>query len=112
MLRWVIQILHLPPEEALFEIGTSADAMEAVPASVYCFMKYPRHFAKAVLAAVNAGDAAGSIGALTGSFVGAHAGLDGIPKSWRENVEDSDFLIKIGERLAALVVSETYRAAG
>ena len=105
MLRWVIQIVHLPPEEALFEIGTSTDALEAVPAAVYCFMKYPTHFAKAVLAAVNAGDAADSIGALTGSFVGAHRGFDAIPRSWRENVEDSDFLIKIAERLAAVVGS-------
>ena len=33
MLRWVTQIVHLPAEEALFEIGTSSDALEVVPAA-------------------------------------------------------------------------------
>jgi ADP-ribosylglycohydrolase len=103
MLRWVTQIIHLPPEEALFEIGTSADALEAIPAAVYCFLKHPRNFPGAVLAAVNGGDAAGSIGALTGSMVGALAGIDAIPIHWREQVENADVLQGVAENLAALV---------
>jgi len=103
MLRWVTQIVHLPPEEALFEIGTSADALEAIPAAVYCFLKHPRNFPGAVLAAVNGGDAAGSIGALTGSMVGALAGIEAIPIQWREQVENADVLQGVAENLAALV---------
>lgn len=106
MMRWITQITHLSPEEALFEIGTSADAMEAIPAAIYCFLKYPRQFDKAVLAAVNAGDASDSIGALTGSFVGALAGLEAIPKRWRDNVENYDLLLGVGESLAALTLSK------
>jgi len=103
VLRWSTQITHLPPEEALFEIGTSSDAIEAIPAAVYCFLKYPKNFAGAVLAAVNAGDAANSIGALTGSFVGALAGADVIDKQWKTDVEDSDVLTGVGENLAKLL---------
>jgi ADP-ribosylglycohydrolase len=106
MLRWVTQITHLSPQEALFEIGTSADALEAIPAAVYCFLKYPRNFQGAVLAAVNGGDAAGSIGALTGSMVGALAGIEAIPARWREQVENSDVLQGVAENLATLVSSE------
>jgi ADP-ribosylglycohydrolase len=101
MIRWVTQIVHLRPEEALFEIGTSSDALEAVPAAVYCFLKHPRHFSEAVLAAVNAGDASDSIAALTGSFVGAWNGCEAIPKEWREQVEDGSLLAGIAELLAA-----------
>lgn len=111
MLRWVTEITHLPPEEALFEIGTSADAMEAIPAATYCFLKYPRQFEKAVLAAVSAGDASDSIGALTGSFVGALAGINAIPKRWRDNVENYDLLVGAGESLAALALSKSARAS-
>ncbi len=102
LLRWTTQIAHLPPEEALFEIGTSSDAVEAIPAAVYCFLKYPRNFAGAVLTAVNAGDAADAIGALTGSFVGALAGLEAIDRKWLAGLENSDVLIGVGENLARL----------
>jgi ADP-ribosyl-[dinitrogen reductase] hydrolase len=102
LLRWVTQIVHLRPEEALFEIGTSSDALEAVPAAAYCFLKHPRQFAEAVLAAVNAGDASDSIAALTGSFVGALTGWEAIPTEWKEGVEDSKVLVAIGEQLAAI----------
>jgi ADP-ribosylglycohydrolase len=103
VLRWSTQITHLPPEEALFEIGTSSDAIETVPAAIYCFLKHPRSFSGAVLAAVNAGDASDSIAALTGSFVGALAGANVIDKHWFRSVENSDVLVGVGENLAALI---------
>jgi ADP-ribosyl-[dinitrogen reductase] hydrolase len=108
MLRWVTQIVHLPPEEALFEIGTSSDSLEAIPAAAYCFLKYPRDYAKAVLTAVNGGDAADSIGALTGGFVGAFAGVEAIPQRWRKEIENADVLLGVGESLAALADSEVH----
>ena len=102
VLRWVTQITHLSSEEALFEVGTSADAIEAIPAAIFCFLKHPKKYSSAVLSAVNAGDAADSVGALTGSFVGAFAGLKSIPENWRGGVENSDLLVGIGESLAEL----------
>jgi ADP-ribosyl-[dinitrogen reductase] hydrolase len=103
MLRWTTQITHLPPEEALFEIGTSSDAIETVPAAVYCFLKHPRNFLGAVLPAVNAGDATDSIGALTGSLVGVLAGIQAIDKQLLNGLENSDVLIGVGENLAELL---------
>jgi ADP-ribosyl-[dinitrogen reductase] hydrolase len=103
MLRWTTQITHLPPEEALFEIGTSSDAIETVPAAVYCFLNHPRNFLGAVLPAVNAGDATDSIGALAGSFVGTLAGVHAIDKHLLHELENWDLLVGIGENLAALL---------
>ncbi len=111
MLRWVTQIVHLPPEEALFEIGTSSDAIETVPAAVYCFLKFPHQFTSAVVSAVNGGDATDSIGALTGSFVGALAGCEAIPKHFVQEVENSDVLIGVAENLAALACTADARTA-
>jgi ADP-ribosylglycohydrolase len=106
MLRWVTQMLHLDPEEALFEIGTSSDAIEAIPAATYCFLKYPHQFQNAVLAAVNAGDASDSIAALTGSMVGAYSGIEAIPRQWQLEVENPDVLTGTAEGLAALACRE------
>ncbi len=109
MLRWVTQICHLAPEEALFEIGTSSDAIEAIPAAVYCFLKHPRQFSQAVLPAVNAGDASDSIAALTGSFVGAYAGIDAIPRQLVMEIENGDILAGVAGNLAALACREDIR---
>lgn len=103
VLRRSTQILHLPPEKALFEIGTSSDCIETIPAAVYCFLKHPRNFSGAVLSAVNAGDAADSIAALAGSFVGVLAGVEAIDKRWLQDVENSDLLTGVGENLAMLI---------
>ena len=111
MLRWVTQIVHLSPEEALFEIGSSADSLEAIPAAIYCFLKHPRQFTSAVLAAVNAGDASDSIGALAGCFVGALAGAEAIPPPWLREVENGDVLVGVAESLAALVCRADVLAA-
>jgi ADP-ribosylglycohydrolase len=110
MLRWVTQITHLPPEEALFEIGTSADALEAIPAAVYCFLKHPRNYSGAVLAAANGGDAADSIAALAGSMVGAFAGIDSIPNHWKVEIENADILTGVAENLTS-AVTERLQAA-
>jgi ADP-ribosyl-[dinitrogen reductase] hydrolase len=103
LMRWTTQIVHLPPKEALFEIGTSSDVLETIPAAIYCFLKHPRNLLKAILAAVNAGDATDSIGSLSGSFVGALAGEGSIDKQWLLGIENSDVLIGVGENLANLV---------
>jgi ADP-ribosyl-[dinitrogen reductase] hydrolase len=103
VLRWTTQITHLPPEEALFEIGTSSDCIETIPAAVYCFLKHPRIFSGAVLSAANAGDAADSIAALAGSFVGALAGVEAIDSQWLREVENSDLLFGVGESIAQLL---------
>jgi ADP-ribosyl-[dinitrogen reductase] hydrolase len=103
VLRWSTQITHLPPEEGLFEIGTSSDAIEAVPAAIYSFLRHPRNFSAAVFPAVNAGDATDAIGALTGSFVGALAGVQAIEKPLLHGLENSDVLTGVGENIAQLI---------
>lgn len=103
LMRWSTQIVHLSPREALFEIGTSCDVMETIPAAIYCFLKHPRDLTSAVLAAVNAGDAADSIGSLAGCFVGALAGSDVIDKQWLRDIENYDVLVGVGENLANLL---------
>jgi len=102
MLRWITQIVHIHPEEALFEIGTSSDTIETVAAAIYCFLRYPHNFVSAVITAANGGDAADSISALAGNFVGAFNGIEAIPEQWQRNVESADLLRGIAKSLAEL----------
>jgi len=103
LLRWTTEIVDLSTEEALFEIGTSSDVLEALPAAIHCFLKYPRDHSGAVFAAVNAGDATDIIGALAGCFVGAFDGSTSIDRQWLGEIENSDVLIGVGENIADLL---------
>jgi len=105
LMRWTTRIVDLPPGEALFEIGTSSDVLEALPAAVYCFLKHPKDHSSAVLTAVNAGDASDAIAALSGCFVGALAGSIAIDEQWLKGIENSDVLIGVGENLADLATN-------
>lgn len=56
-------------------------------------------FAEALLRAVNLGDDADSIGAVTGQFAGARYGLSAIPEAWRRDLVDSQKIERLGRAL-------------
>jgi ADP-ribosylglycohydrolase len=70
----------------LARIGTRQEATEAVPAAMAAAMLEPV-FENAVLAAVNAGGATDTIGALTGALAGAAGGASGIPQELIDGLE-------------------------
>jgi ADP-ribosylglycohydrolase len=66
--------------------GTSLDALESVPAAFAAAMT-ETVFENAVFAAVNAGGATDTIGALTGALAGAAGGASGIPQDLIDGLE-------------------------
>lgn len=97
----VPEVIHLPPEQVLVDqvLGESWVADEAVASAMYCFWKHPDDFRAAVLMAINTDGDSDSIGAITGSIVGARLGLEAIPTAWSRNVEASKYLHELGLRL-------------
>lgn len=72
---------------------------EAVAASLYCFLRHPEDYAKAVLLAVNSPGDSDSLGAITGALSGAHLGRSAIPEHWRARIEKSNELACYGSRV-------------
>jgi len=66
--------------------GTGLDAIESVPAAFAAAMTEPV-FENAVFAAVNAGGATDTVGALTGALAGAAGGASGIPQDLIDSLE-------------------------
>jgi ADP-ribosylglycohydrolase len=66
--------------------GTGLDAIESVPAAFAAAMTEPV-FEQAVFAAVNAGGATDTIGALTGALAAAAGGASGIPQDLIDGLE-------------------------
>jgi len=72
---------------------------EAVAASLWCFLRHPNDFERAVLTAVNSPGDSDSLGAITGALVGGRVGISGIPKRWVQQVEDSAGLEVLASRV-------------
>ena len=66
--------------------GTGLDALESVPAAFAAAMT-ETVFENAVFAAVNAGGATDTVGALTGALAGAAGGASGIPQDLIDGLE-------------------------
>lgn len=103
--------------------GTGSPVYQMLPQAVFILLKYPNNFSEAVLTAANSyrddtpeeraklkdlsweqqlleakGGNTDGIAGLVGAFVGAHLGLDGIPKEMR-GVENNEKLIELGKKL-------------
>ena len=76
------------PQDSAREIGHDADALDAVPAALFAFLRNPLHFSDAVLFAVSMGGDTDTIGAMTGAIAGARHGIQGIPSSWFDHLEN------------------------
>ena len=77
---------------------------EAVAASMYCALRHPMSFSHAVLEAVNSPGDSDSLGAITGALVGANVGVSTF-KQWAGQVENSDRLVVLSERVIAAMAS-------
>jgi ADP-ribosylglycohydrolase len=94
-------LIHADPAVALSRrgIGEGWVAEEAVVSALYCFWRSPADYERTVLTAVNTDGDSDSIATIAGSISGAFNGAEAIPRRWRENVENSEYLRSIAARL-------------
>jgi ADP-ribosylglycohydrolase len=87
-------LITAPPEVALSErgLGLGWVAEEAVASALYCFARAPTDFTKTVLAAANTDGDSDSIACIAGGISGAFNGVEAIPASWRDRVENATML--------------------
>lgn len=94
--------------ENMREIGRGWSAEKALAKAVYCAARYQEDFSSGILAAVQYGGDVDAIGALTGSFLGAMCGLDGIDKKWTENLELRETILRMASDAAGPCPVSTY----
>ena len=80
------------------QLGKGEDALSAVPTAIYAFLAN-RDFKSALLFAVSLGGDAEAVGSMTGAIAGACYGIEGIPSQWRETVENSSQVERLGAAL-------------
>ncbi|MBS1830942.1 MAG: ADP-ribosylglycohydrolase family protein [Acidobacteria bacterium] len=83
------------------QIRSTGFAVHSLEAALWA-LATTTDFASGCLRAVNLGGDADTIAAIYGQFAGAHYGLEGIPRSWRDRVFEYNRLLELGRGLYAL----------
>ena len=69
--------------EATLEFGQACPLPQSFPAALHAFLKHSHDFETAILSTLRAGGDSAGRGAMLGSWLGAHLGVDAIPREWR-----------------------------
>ena len=85
--------------DAIRELGQGWVAEETLAIAVYCALKYPNDFEKAIIASVNHSGDSDSTGAVTGNILGAYLGMKAIPQKFIDNLELKDVILEIADDL-------------
>lgn len=91
-----------PSREKMESLGTGFLAHEVLGMAIYAVLSYPDDYTKAILLAVNHSGDSDSIGAITGSILGASLGYEGIPEEFRRYIELSKEMKELATDLVTL----------
>lgn len=89
----------VPERDAIRTLGEGWVAEETLAIAVYCALKHPRDFEKAVVAAVNHNGDSDSTGAVTGNILGTALGADAIPPYYLNNLELRELIEELASDL-------------
>ena len=89
----------IDPLSAIEQLGRGWTGHEAIAISLYCALKEPSNFEKALQIAVNHSGDSDSTGAIVGNILGAHLGLEGLPEKWNNKTELSAELEQLAKDL-------------
>ena len=84
-------------ETAIRLLGEGWTGDEALAIAIYCMMKHPNSFEKAVIAAVNHDGDSDSTGAICGNLMGAIVGYEVIPSRFTKDLELKDLILEIAD---------------
>lgn len=85
---------------AMRHIGQGWVAEEAVALALYCVLRYPDSYVRAVRRGANSEGDSDSVACIAGGIAAARLGLEAIPAEWIARCENRDYLARLGERLA------------
>ena len=83
-----------------FHLAEQMEDEDTTITALYCCLRYPDDFDKALIASVNHGGDSDSAGAVAGNIMGAVCGYDRIAKKWKAELELKDVILEIADDLA------------
>lgn len=72
--------------ETTLRFGQACPLPQSFPSALHAFLKHSDDFETAILATLRAGGDNAGRGAMLGAWLGAHLGIDAIPRDWRSKL--------------------------
>ncbi len=92
----------ISPGIAADRLGRSVAVDESMPFAIYSFLRYPRSFEDCLFCAILNGGDRDTLGAMACAISGAYLGIEAIPKSWYDKLENRETIEHLGSSLAEL----------
>ncbi|MFC6826258.1 ADP-ribosylglycohydrolase family protein [Halopelagius fulvigenes] len=99
------RVAGLPEETDTETLGYSGYVLATLESGLYHGLSADS-FEEAVVEAVNHGDDADTVGAVTGAVAGARFGLDAVPERWRDELAERGELRRLADELLELAPAE------
>jgi len=75
---------------------------ESLPFALYSFLRHPKSFADCLFCAILHGGDRDTLGAMACAVSGAYVGIDSIPQSWRQKLENRSYIEDLALRLSEI----------
>jgi len=87
------------PDIAADRIGRTVAMHESMPFAIYSFLTYPESFEECLYCAILHGGDRDTLGAMACAISGAYLGIEAIPQTWQDRLENR---VRIGELASCL----------
>jgi poly(ADP-ribose) glycohydrolase ARH3 len=94
---------NTPSAKAADQLGRSVATHESMPFAIYAFLRHPESFEDCLFSAVLNGGDRDTMGAMACAVSGAYLGLEAIPPTWREKLENRRHIEELAVKLVKLV---------
>ncbi|UCF72656.1 MAG: ADP-ribosylglycohydrolase family protein [Deltaproteobacteria bacterium] len=81
-----------PPSFAVEQLGCTVAVHESLPFALYCFLRHLKSFEDCLYCAVLHGGDRDTLGAMVGAVSGVYLGIESIPESWRQKLENRAYI--------------------
>ncbi|MFQ5995676.1 MAG: ADP-ribosylglycohydrolase family protein [Acidiferrobacterales bacterium] len=88
------------PSTAAVQLGLSVAVHESMPFALYAFLCHSQDYVACLSCAVLNGGDRDTMGAMAGAVSGAYLGIDAIPATWRDKLENRLWIEKLARSLA------------
>ena len=92
----------VPPSDAARRLGRSVAVHESMPFALYAFLRHPQSFEACLFCAILHGGDRDTLGAMACAVSGAYLGVEAIPLTWREKIENRQHIEELADKLAEM----------
>jgi poly(ADP-ribose) glycohydrolase ARH3 len=103
-MRLVQKLINIqsPPSFAAEQLGKTVAVHESMPFALFSFLRHPTSFENCLFCATLHGGDRDTLGAMACAISGAYLGIESIPRSWREKLENRSYIEDLALRLSEI----------